>query len=321
MIANHVSTKYSAIVTTLGNILRQWMLLAIAAGALVLVLFHPPQFRAQSPLTVTGPLPTFEVASVKPNKPDASGRVQVGIAFEPGRFNATAVTVKQLIALAYHVREIQVVGGPSWIDSDRFDIDAKEEDADVAAMQKLPPEERQKQLRLRVQSLLGERFKLKVNFESKDLPVYALLVAKNGPKLQESKPVGSSASGAKGPGGQSGEVPQMMSMGPGELTGQGLPLESLATLLSQQLGRTVLNKTGLTGKYDFTLKWAPEQGRATMMQGPPSGGTGADNAPPPDSSGPSIFTAIQEQLGLKLESTKGPVESLVVEHVEKPTEN
>jgi uncharacterized protein (TIGR03435 family) len=305
-------------IMTSGKLLRQSMLLAIAAGALVIVLFHPPQLHAQAPLTVTGPLPTFEVASVKPNKPDASGRIQVGIAFEPGRFNATAVTVKQLIALGYHVREIQISGGPGWMDSDRFDVDAKEEDADVAALQKLPPEEREKQLRLRVQSLLGDRFKLKVDFATKEFPVYALVVAKNGPKLHESKPVDS---GAKGADGRSGETPQMMRVEAGEMSGQGLPMESLATLLSQQLGRTVLNKTGLTGKYDFTLKWAPEQGHATMMQGPPSGGTAADNAPPPESTGPSIFTAIQEQLGLKLESTKGPVQTVVVVNVEKPTQN
>jgi len=222
--------------------------------------------------------------------------------------------VKQLIALAYHVKEIQVSGGPSWIDSERFDVNAKEEDADAAALEKLPPPQREEQLRLRVQSLLAERFKLNLQHESKEFPIYALVVAKNGPKLQESKPVESSAN----PG--SGGIPQMMRMGPGELTGQGLPMDSLATLLSQQLGLNVVNKTGLKGQYDFTLRWAAEQGRTGMIQGPPAG-PGADNAPPPESSGPSIFTAIQEQLGLKLESQKGPVDSLVVEHVEKPSGN
>jgi uncharacterized protein (TIGR03435 family) len=113
----------------------------------------------------------------------------------------------------------------------------------------------------------------------------------------------------------------MMRMGPGQLAGQGTPMESLARLLSEQLGRTVLDQTGLKGNYDFTLQWTPEQGEAMMLKGPEGGKPGTDNAAPPESSGPSIFTAIQEQLGLKLESTKGPVEILVIDHVEKPSEN
>jgi uncharacterized protein (TIGR03435 family) len=91
--------------------------------------------------------------------------------------------------------------------------------------------------------------------------------------------------------------------------------------LSQQLGRTVLDQTGLKGIYDLTLKWTPDQSTAAMNQSPPGAGPAPDNAPPPDTSGPSIFTAVQEQLGLKLESTKGPVEILVIDHVEQPSEN
>jgi uncharacterized protein (TIGR03435 family) len=92
-------------------------------------------------------------------------------------------------------------------------------------------------------------------------------------------------------------------------------------MLSHQLGRTVLDKTGLKGNYDFTLEWTPDQSQPAMLMGPEGGKPGTDNAPPPESSGPSLFTAIQEQLGLKLESTKGPVEILVIDHVEKPSEN
>jgi uncharacterized protein (TIGR03435 family) len=91
--------------------------------------------------------------------------------------------------------------------------------------------------------------------------------------------------------------------------------------LAQQLGRNVLDRTGLKGNYDFTLKWTPDQSSAGMMQGPPGGGPPPDNAPPPDASGPSVFTAVQEQLGLKLESTKGPVDILIIDHVEQPSEN
>jgi uncharacterized protein (TIGR03435 family) len=170
-----------------------------------------------------------------------------------------------------------------------------------------------------IQSLLADRFKLKLIHETKELPAYALVVAKNGPKLHEAKPDDTYPNGIKGPDGQG--HPQMMRMGPGELTGQGLSMASLVHLLSQQLGRNVLDHTGLKDKYDFTLKWAPEPGEGMMLRGPEGGNPGAESAPPAESSGPSIFTAIQEQMGLKLESTKAPAEVLVIDHVERPSEN
>ncbi len=108
-----------------------------------------------------------------------------------------------------------------------------------------------------------------------------------------------------------------MRMGRGQFSAQAAPLSLLADSLSRQLGRVVLDKTGLTGLYDFELKWTPDESQSQMFKGP----DGADSAPPPDASGPTIFTALQEQLGLKLEAQKGPVEVLVIDHVEKPTEN
>ena len=112
----------------------------------------------------------------------------------------------------------------------------------------------------------------------------------------------------------------MMMMGRGQLKGQALPMTSVVRMLSQQLHRSIVDKTGLTGKYDIALQWVPEEGPGPMPPGPGGVQQGPDSAPPPDS-GPSIFTAIQEQLGLKLESTKGPVETLVIDHVETPSEN
>jgi uncharacterized protein (TIGR03435 family) len=112
----------------------------------------------------------------------------------------------------------------------------------------------------------------------------------------------------------------MMRMGRGEITGQSVPLSFLASVLSQQLGRTVLDQTGLKGNYDVALKWTPEPGEG-MMLGAPGGGPPPDGAPPPDVSGPSVFTALQEQLGLKLEPTKAPAEVLTIDHVERPSEN
>jgi bla regulator protein BlaR1 len=167
-----------------------------------------------------------------------------------------------------------------------------------------------KQNRLTVRSLLADRFKLQVSHETKELPVYALVVAKNGPKFGASKlPV----SDANPP------VPKgMMRMGVGELTVNGVRIGDFVEALAQQPeigGRVILDKTSLTGAYDFTLKWTPNQPQLPGVLG------GGIAPPPSDSSASSIFTAIQEQLGLKLESTKGPVDVLVIDHVEEPSAN
>jgi bla regulator protein BlaR1 len=292
--------------------------IAAFATPVVIGLVNAQPSRAQSPPTAAAPLPSFEVASIKPNR---SGDMRIGIRFQPGRFIANGMTVKQLIGLAYNVRDFQVMGGPSWISSDRFDIDAKEPDGFAEELAKLPPDQRRGKLGLLIQSLLADRFALKVSHASKELPVYALVVAKNGSKIPEAKPGDTYPNGIKRPDGRPAGGAGMMTMGPGELTGQGVPITFLVQQLSQQLGRTVLDQTGLKGIYDLTLKWTPDPSSAAMFQGPPGGGPGPDNPPPPDPSGPSIFTALQEQLGLKLESTKGAVEILVIDQVEKPSEN
>jgi uncharacterized protein (TIGR03435 family) len=148
--------------------------------------------------------------------------------------------------------------------------------------------------------------------------MYALVVAKNGPKFQEAKVDATYPNGIKGPDGVARGG--MMRMSSGELTAQGIPIANLVGTLSRQLGRKVVDKTGLTGNYDFTLHWTPDPGEAQPFKGPVGGPPGVDTAAPSDS-GPSIFAALQEQLGLKLESQKGPVEIIVVDHVEKPSEN
>jgi uncharacterized protein (TIGR03435 family) len=295
---------------------------AVVGGPVVFGLLHAPESRAQSSPTTAGPLPSFEVASIKPNH---SGEDKMGFRIQPGRYTASGVPTKELIGFAYDVKDFQISGGPSWINSDRYDIDAKMEDSDVAAAKQLSPDEREEQLRLRVQSLLRDRFNLKLSHETKELPVYALLVAKNGPKLQEAKPGDAYPNGIKGPDGRPMAIADrgagLMMFRGGQLTGQEIPISGLARMLSHQLGREVIDKTGLTGKYSFTLKWTPDPGQSGMPMGPGGGPPPTDNAPAPDASGPSLFTAIQEQLGLKLESTKGPVEILVIDHIEKPSEN
>jgi uncharacterized protein (TIGR03435 family) len=243
----------------------------------------------------------------------------VQIFMTPGKFTARAQTVKEVIRFAYDIKsDNQLSVGPSWIDSEKYDIDAKEEDTVAEKLQKLPFEEQDKQIRLMVRSLLADRFKLKVSHETKDLPVYALVVAKKGPNLTETKVATAAAGGASAP---NKAFRGVRFMGPGELTGTNINIGLLADVLSEdpEVGRLVIDQTGLKGNYDWTLKWTPGPGAPMFKDA--DGGRAPTDALPPDSSGPSIFTAIEEQLGLKLESTKGPVECIVIEHVERPTEN
>jgi uncharacterized protein (TIGR03435 family) len=254
-------------------------------------------------------VPAFDVVSIKPNK---SGSGRISIMFKPDGYSAENVSLKMLILGAYGLKEDQLSGVPSWADSARYDIDAKVAGPDVADLQKLKNDQR----RLMLQPFLADRFKLKAHNETKVLPIYELGVAKNGIKLKEATPGDTYANGIKGRDG-AGHGGSMR-MSPGQLTAQGVPMTSLVNALSQQLHQSVVDKTGLTGIYDFTLQWTDDRSDP-MFKGTDGAPQRAD--PAPDASGPSIFTAIQEQLGLKLQSTKGPVETLVVDHVETPSEN
>ncbi len=229
-----------------------------------------------------------------------------------GKFSAKNMTLKMLIEEAYDVKDSQISQAPPWFDSAHFDIEAKPEDAVAAAIDKLPRDQRQKRLRQMMQGLLADRFKLSLGHETKDLPIYALVVAKNGPKLKVSdfKPPEHPETMPPPTRGR-GQPPGSMSMGPGSITSTGNELAVLASALSNagELGRIVVDKTGLTGRYDFTLKWTPDSQRQ------------ADATSPPDPSSASLFTAIQEQLGLKLEPQKAPMDVLVIQHVEKPSAN
>jgi uncharacterized protein (TIGR03435 family) len=226
---------------------------------------------------------TFEVASIKPAKP---GNRERGIVTNPGgRLDAKASTLKALVQFAYNVRPPQLAGGPNWFDVDRYDIAAK---ADGAA--------KPDQLRLMLQTLLADRFKLKVHRETKEMPVYALVAGRNEPKLRQV---------------EAGNGPLLTGAGRGQVTCERVSMQVFTRFLSQQVGRTVLDRTNLKGNFDFTLKWVPEE-RQSMAESPEV----VNHA-----DGPSIFTAVQEQLNLKLEATKGPVEIITVDHAEKPSEN
>jgi uncharacterized protein (TIGR03435 family) len=238
----------------------------------------------------------FDVVAIKPN---ADNDNRWAFRTSGGRgFTATGVTLKFLIAEAYHVRAYQIPGGPGWIGTERWDLRAKVEGIEGRLQRD--------QFDTMFRTLLEDRFQLKVHIDTKEMPVYALVVGKNGSKLiahtaSPSSPAGTSNSGR------------------GSLTVEKEGTARLANLLSLQLGRTVIDKTGLKGEYDFKLEWAYEQGQG----GPEAFGLPPDSprTPPVEANGPSIFTAVQEQLGLRLESQKGPVEILVIDHAEKPSEN
>lgn len=297
----------------------------------------------------------FEVASIKPDKPSDRGKNQMffSIVGRPndGRFYATGPTLRMLIRLAYDVQDSQIVGGPSWINHSRFDIQAKADSSVNAELRKLTPDQARLVKEHMLQDLLRERFKLTLHRETRTMPIYALVVAKNGPKLQVSK----MANAVPPPRGKGRFPPEELKAAAAgapmiqvrfggaeqEMTSQGTATRFLAEVLSQQLGRTVVDETGLNGRYDFTLKWTPDIGRGQMpgVGGPPGPGFGGDTLaagtgqpvagmPPSgsgdassDSSGPSIFTALPQQLGLRLKPGKGPVEVLVIDRVEQPSEN
>ena len=230
MIPNYLSATWTATAPAPGNRLGKLLQFAILSGMALFGLVYARSLCAQTPPTTSAPLPSFEVASVKPNR---LGDLNRRIMFLPGKLIATGITVKFLISMAYGVKEFQVSGGASWIDSQRYDIDAKEEESQAAEEHKLPFEKVREHNQLMMQSLLADRFKLKVSHQTKELPVYALVVAKNGPKPPEAKPGDTYPNGIKGPDGVAHGG--MFMIRAGEVTGQGVPLANLVMTLSQLL--------------------------------------------------------------------------------------
>ena len=258
----------------------------------------------------------FEVASVKLNKHE-SGMMRLGLWGE--RFLASGMTTQGLIREAFGIQDDQIFGQPRWLTSETYDIEAKVEPAVADRLHRLSFDQRLVEYRHMLQTLLADRFKLAFHREAKELPMFALVVAKKGSKIEEAKPGDTYPNGMKDLDGNGhGDV---MRIGRGQLIGQGIAISNLVEMLSQLgLGLVIVDKTGLTAKYDFTLQWTPDQG--TPMSKRPEGGLQtASSSPLADSFGPSLFTAMEEQLGLKLESQKGPVDVVVIDHVEKPSEN
>lgn len=229
---------------------------------------------------------TFEVASVKANKTGQRGG-SIGPA-GGGRFTATNIPFKVLLATAYDINFDQISGGPDWLDSERYDVEARPERPSTA-----------QQIHLMLQTLLTDRFKLVLRRETRELSIFALVLDKAAPKFRPHQGGAEVAFGIR-PGDK------------GQVVFDGVPMSRLAWFLSMRLHRTVVDKTELTGVYDFELAWAPDE---------PQREEGPGSPPQPDASGSTIFTALREQLGLKLTSQKGPVEFLTINHAEKPSEN
>jgi uncharacterized protein (TIGR03435 family) len=272
-----------------------------------------------------GDKPQFEVASIKPNTSD-SRFVNIPPPIG-GRFKATNVTLTMLLGVAYRVRPNQISGGPNWMGSERYDIETR--------AQGNPTRD---EFTAMLQSLLEERFQLVSHKETREQPVYALMIAKNGPKLPPPKETCAafSPNNPPPPPPPPGQPfrPQTPCGGflmmPGRMEAGKVGMAQLVNTLSNAVGRPVIDKTGYTELFDVHLEWSPVDGGG--RGGPPGGGgpvgepgqpgpAGGQALPQADISGPTIFTALQDQLGLRLESQKGPVEILVVDRAEKASEN
>jgi uncharacterized protein (TIGR03435 family) len=267
-------------------------------------------------LRETPPGPAFEVASIKPSPPSTDQHLVAISQFQPGgRFTATNVQLRSLIALAYDLVDAPILGGPAWITTDRFEIVAKAEAS--ASIE---------QIRLMLQALLKERFKLAAHTDTRELPVYTLVIARGdgrlGPKLRAAA-VGDCPE-ATGPGGRARarwiapteKQPSCgirIGIGGKNLEAWGVTMAQLSNSLSTSLHQPVHDRTGLTGRFDLDLEWS-EQRAARLPTDDAHGISSPDD-------GVSIFTAVKEQLGLKLEPANGPVEVLVIDSVEHPTEN
>ena len=307
--------------------------LVLTIGIVGLTAAAMAAMQAQAPAAS----PAFEVVSVKPSAPNASsplGMIPMVLPAGNGRFTATNVPLRLLVRMAYGLQDFQIEGGPSWQLSQRFDIVAKAADGFASGQQAMMP---------MVKTLLADRFKLKAHTETRDMPVSALVIAREDSKLgPHLKPSTSDCSNAAaeqqkladalakgGPGALAGMLPKpgenrpcsMMPMLGADgfgMRADGQPLLVLVSLLTQATGRLVKDKTGLTGLYDWEIKFDPQ---VLMQVASQIGVNLPPGVSPPPSDSPSLLTALREDLGLKLDSERGPVEVLVIDSAELPEAN
>jgi uncharacterized protein (TIGR03435 family) len=250
--------------------------------------FGIPAVRAQQP---AGAL-EFDAVSVKPSDPNSRQGTVVNVT-PGGTLHVVNATLKDLIETAYDVRAFQIEGGPKWADATKYDIDATPGTRPHGALGTPPG---WPIVRLKVQTLLKDRLHLQLHRETRTGPVYSLAIAKGGIKS-------SGLSATKSPN-------RGITAGQGSMLGEAASMAQLAYKFSRLLGRPVVNNTGLEGNFDFKLEWTPDPAPSAP-----------DGQPVETPIGPSLYSAPQQQLGLRLEATKGPIDTLVIDHVERPSEN
>jgi uncharacterized protein (TIGR03435 family) len=259
------------------------VVLPIAAGA-----FRIPPVRAQQPASTL----EFDAVSVKASDPNSTNGTVINVT-PGGTLQVVNATLKDLIETAYDVRAFQIEGGPKWADASKYNVDAT---PGTRRRDVVGPPPGWTNVRFKVQALLKERFQLQLHREAKTGSIYSLVIAKGGIK---SSGLSATQNPRKG-----------INAGQGVMLGEAASMTDFSSKLSRLLGRPVVNNTGLEAKYNFKLEWTPDAVRVTP-----------DGQPVESPAGPSLFSALQEQLGLRLEATKGPVDILVIDHVEKPSEN
>ena len=258
----------------------------------------------------------FDVASIHPIRDTDPHSMSMRISFDDkGNFLASGVSARTLMGVAWRMDETRVIGGPEWLASERMTITAKMDEASGAQFAKLDKDTQKLARQHMLEVLLADRFQLKSHWETRQMPVLALDVAKDGLKLHESPALPPDPTDGSQPKPHPGSS---MFSSERKVTATRINLDGLAAYLSQRLHQLVQNQTGLKGIYDLTLEWAPDETREAAAA-TYDGKAGA--AVPADASGPSIYTALEEQLGLKLVARKSPVEVLVVDSIEKPSEN
>ena len=291
--------------------LRKIALGAAAVFAIAIPLGFGMLHAMQAPTQILHPSasgPAFEVVSIKPNHD--TGKIRM-IGMSPTGFTAKHASLKEIIGMAYDLRgDSQLIGGPNWMGSEYFDIEAKESEADIDAAKNLPMDQRRAQFSLMLQSMLADRFALKTTIETRELPVFALVVAKGGLKMKQVQVDPLPPAGTPPPPGA--HLPRLMSTDGRQWTATAFPVGELSHWLShfeEMDNRVVVDETGITGNYDFVL--------SGVSMGPQPGDKRDASEEPPT----SIFTVLQDQLGLKLEPRKAPVEVLVVENAQLPSPN
>jgi uncharacterized protein (TIGR03435 family) len=261
----------------------------------------------------------YQQVSVTPGE-SGNGVIQTRILFHPDSFMAKNQTLQELIKLAYGVQASQISGGPDWLATALFNVDAKLDESTVAELKKLSPEQQKMERDLMFQNLLADQFKVALHRESRLLPAQVLVIAKSGPKFQAAKPGDTYPNGIKGQDGLPAG-PHKFDFGPDRVIVQALPMSFVANNLAMHLDQPVVDRTGLTGDYDFTLRFSP--GRGTEVHNNEQ--TGAKETTMPVSSisahNAALLSAIEEQLGLKLEPQTIPLPVLMIDRAEKPAAN